>query len=77
MLTTQQARNAGKKTKLICVQDIIDSTVSPAYILREEEEDATLEKIRGFVGKGYRCRRQSSFHKEERYDLSNFSIVSC
>lgn len=51
MLTRQQDRHVGKKTKPICVPDIIDSSVSPGDILREQEEDATLEKIRGLVGK--------------------------
>lgn len=51
VLTRQQARHVGKKTKSICVPDIIDSSVSPADILREQEDDATLEKIRGLVGK--------------------------
>lgn len=47
---TRQARNVGRKTKPICVPDIIDSSVSPADILREQQEDATLEKIFGLVG---------------------------
>nr|XP_034325279.1 uncharacterized protein LOC105323550 isoform X4 [Crassostrea gigas] len=51
VLTRQQARHVGKKTKPICVPDIIDSSARPADILREQEGDDTLEKIRGLVGK--------------------------
>ena len=49
MVTRQQARREGKKTKPIYVPDIIDSSVSPDELRAAQEEDATLE-IRGLVG---------------------------
>ena len=50
VVTRQQAHREGKKTKPIYVPDIIDSSVSPDELRAAQEEDATLEKIRGLVG---------------------------
>ena len=50
MVTRQQARREGKKTKLIYVPDIIDSSVSPDELRAAQVEDSSFEKIRGLVG---------------------------
>eukprot|EP00105_Crassostrea_gigas_P036821 XP_019920969.1 PREDICTED: uncharacterized protein LOC105323876 isoform X1 [Crassostrea gigas] len=68
VLTRQQARHVGKKTKPICVDSIIDSSVSPADILREQEENATLEKIRGLVGKDTDADTKVHFIKKKESD---------
>lgn len=65
MLTRQQARHVGKKTKPICVSDIIDSSMSLAEILREQEEDATLEIIHFLVGKDTDADAKADFIKKK------------
>lgn len=65
VITRLHARHVGKRTKPICVPNIIDSSVSPADILREQEEDDTMEKIRGLVGKDTDTNAKAHFIKKK------------
>lgn len=50
-MTRQQERKESTKPKPLPVPEIIGSDVCPENILKAQEEDETLKKIRSLVGK--------------------------
>lgn len=49
-MTRQQSRKESKKSKPLCVPEIINSDISPDDIEAEQNEDETLVKIWTMVG---------------------------
>ncbi|XP_061176104.1 uncharacterized protein LOC133185059 [Saccostrea echinata] len=50
VVTRQQAQKEGKRTKSLCVPEIIDADICPDDIKAAQEKDETLNKIRSLVG---------------------------